>query len=108
MHPLPEITGLVDEDPVEVWEECGEFGFRTITLKKAGTLIPQHIHDDSHATLVCAGRARGWTDGNYVGEKGLGEAFWVEGGKQHHFQAVEPMTSLSCATHLPSMQKKET
>lgn len=106
MHPLPDAAGAVDQAP-EVWEECVEFGFHTITIEKAGTLVPQHVHDDSHATLVCAGRARGWTDGAYLGEKGPGEAFWVEGGKKHHFQAVEPITRLSCITHLPSMKKKE-
>lgn len=105
MQPLPEAAEPVFQAP-EVWEECVEYGFRTITIKDAGMLVPQHIHDDSHATLVCAGRARGWTDGAYLGEKGPGEAFWVEGGKKHHFQAVEPMTRLACVTHLPSMKKK--
>ena len=104
--PLPKGALLPDsEQPVESWEECGEFGFRTIVLARAGIAIEQHVHDDTHATLVCSGRARGWKDGEYMGEKGPGEAFLVEGGMKHWFEAAEPMTRLSCVTHLPSMKK---
>lgn len=103
MYAVPEKTHDVDQ-PAEVWTECGTFGFRSALLATAGTLIKQHVHSDSHATLVCSGRARGWADGVYLGEKGPGEAFWVEGGKRHSFQAIEPMTRLSCVTHLPSMK----
>lgn len=105
MHSLPENLEHLPEQPVESWEECGDFGFRTIFLKDSGTLIEQHVHDDTHATLVCSGRARCWIERQYAGEKGPGEAFLVQGGMKHFFQSVEPMTRLSCVTHLPSMKK---
>lgn len=101
MYAVPDPRPEPIEQPVEQWEECNVFGFRTITLKEPGHIVAQHVHDDDHATLVCNGRARCWVENRYEGEKGPGEAFEVKGGKKHVFQAVEAMTRLACVTHLP-------
>lgn len=96
MHPLPEKFEPLPNQPVEIINETLGFCSRMITLEKAGTYIPQHAHPDDHATLICAGRARGWVDGTWIGDFGPGDLVPVRAGHPHVFQALEDMTRLAC------------
>lgn len=95
MYALPDNLLPVDL-PVERIEEAGGFYFRSILLDKVGMVVKQHVHDYGHATLVCNGRARGWSESEWIGDKGPGEAFWIDAGQDHLFQALEPDTRLAC------------
>lgn len=104
MHSLPEISHQLTEQPVERIEEACGLYFRSVLLEKAGTVIPQHRHDHDHATFVGAGRARGWANGAWIGDKGAGEAFEVKAGCAHVFQALEPNTRLTCVHDIASAE----
>ena len=96
-YPLPTIerTFTADEQPVEKLVEASGFFFKTYHLPLADMFVPQHVHDYDHATLVCTGRIRGWCDGEWIGDKGPGEAFTITAHRQHHFQSLEP-SMLTC------------
>ena len=100
MYPLPEKSFEADP-PVERIEEASGFYFRSIILHR-GCFIPQHIHDHDHATLIGFGRARGWSGEEWIGDKGIGEAFEIESGKTHTFQALEDNTILICVHDIES------
>lgn len=102
--PIPTDISPLEQPPVERIEEVAGLYFRSVLLERAGTLIPQHRHDHDHATLVCAGRARGWCDGIWIGDKGPGEAFEIRAGGEHVFQAIEPMTRLACVHDIDSAE----
>jgi hypothetical protein len=95
LHALPD--NLIPTDlPVERIEEIGGFYFRSILLHQVGMVVKQHVHDHEHVTLVCNGRARGWSESEWIGDKGPGEAFLIDAGDDHLFQALEPDTRLVC------------
>ena len=87
---------------VEHITEAGGLYFRSITLPRAGTYIPQHVHDYDHATLVCSGLVRGWCNGELLGDKGKGEAFEILAHCQHEFVSLEPNTTLVCVHDIQS------
>lgn len=102
LHPLPEVTQPLPEFPVEQIVEKGGLYFRSILLKYAGTLIPQHEHDHDHVTLIGSGKARSWQDGEWIGDFGPGEVVEMKAGRSHAFQALEPNTHLTCVHSVES------
>lgn len=101
---IPTETIPLDELPVEsIHEVCGIY-FRSVLLKKEMTVIPQHEHDHDHATLVCSGKARAWVDGVYYGDFVAGTPIEIKAGKKHVFQALEPMTRLTCVHDIASAE----
>lgn len=110
MYPLPDLTHSLADQPVERIEIVANLYFRSVLLKAAGTAIPQHEHDHPHATFVGSGRARGWADGRWIGDKGPGEAYEILPGQKHVFQALEANTLLACAhdqASAESVKRKE-
>jgi len=99
---VPSVGTQLAEQPVERITTTSTGYYRSVLLKKAFTCIPQHVHDHAHDTLVCNGRARGWADGEYLGEKEAGEAFEIAAGKRHVFQALEDNTRLACIHNIES------
>lgn len=102
MHPLPDTSNALLDQPVQAIVEVGGIYFRSIMLKRAGEVVPQHVHDHPHATLVGSGRARGWANGQWIGDRGPGEAFGISAGKEHVFLALEANTLLVCAHDVAS------
>lgn len=90
------------DQPVERITEAAGLYFRSLWLPVAGMVVAQHVHDYDHATLVGSGRARGYCDGQLLGEKGRGEVFEITAGCAHAFEAVEPETLLVCVHDLAS------
>ena len=97
MIPLPEIVRELtpDEQPVEKLVEVAGLYLRTYHLPMVGMVVPQHVHDYDHATLICSGKLRGWCEGEWIGDKGPGEAFLIKAGCQHTFESLEP-SMLTC------------
>lgn len=106
-HPIPmPLNGTALMDPIveHVIGDVAGLYFRTLLLKEAGTVVPQHTHDYDHATLVCAGSVRLWVDGEWVGDFGAGMAVRIAAHHDHVFQALEPMTRLTCVHDLVSAE----
>lgn len=99
-HELPTSFEKLEEQPVERITITATGYYRSVLLARAFTCIPQHTHDHAHDTLVCSGRARGWSDGQWIGDKEAGEAFEIAEGKKHIFQALEDNTRLACIHNL--------
>lgn len=95
-HSLPVLTDEKMDQPVEFIDEVGGFLYRSILLKKAGTVIPQHKHDTDHNTLVCAGKGRLWVNGKCRGDYEAFSAVEVKAGDEHLWQALEANTRLTC------------
>ena len=81
---------------VEFVEEKAGIYFRSILIPEAGTWVPQHTHDESHATYCGQGSAAMYVDGEFVLKVFAGHAVEVEAGKQHAFRALENYTRLTC------------
>lgn len=96
------MTTAFDKMQVERIEMVGDFYFRSVALPFAGMRIPQHTHDHDHATFVGSGRVRGWRDGECLGEKSRGEAFYIQAGHAHWFEALEDQTLLTCVHSIAS------
>lgn len=92
----------VEDGVVEHIVEAAGIYFRSIFLARTGMGVPQHVHDYDHATLVGSGSLRGWCDGEWIGDKGRGEAFEVLAGKKHIFESLEPNTLLICVHDIGS------
>lgn len=103
MYPLPKTDPTIPVDAIveRIIETYGYY-FRTITVKKAGTVIPQHVHDHHHATLIGHGSARVWRDGAWVGDFKMGEVLLIPAHSQHMFQVLEPDTVLTCVHNVES------
>lgn len=81
---------------VEFVEEMAGVYFRSVFLPFKGTTIPQHTHDEDHATYVGQGRARLYVDGRFQGDIEAGHAVLIAAGKKHLFEALEDNTRLTC------------
>lgn len=88
MDRLPEI--------VEFVEEKGGIMFRSILIPKAYTWIPQHVHDEDHATYCGQGSAALYVDGEFAQRVEAGHAVEIKAGKQHSFRSIEDNTRLVC------------
>ena len=92
-HPLPTVSAA--RPPVEFIEEVAGIYFRSILLG-AGDVVPQHVHDHDHATLVCSGSARLWVDGQWRADIEAGHAVEIGAMRSHLFQALKDGTRLTC------------
>jgi quercetin dioxygenase-like cupin family protein len=89
---------------VESVEEVAGLYLRTCFIPGAFTLLPQHVHDYDHATLVCAGSVRVWIEHEQQSDYAAGRAVCIKAGKKHHFQTLEPNTRLSCIHELTKVE----
>jgi quercetin dioxygenase-like cupin family protein len=81
---------------VEFVESIADVYFRSVFLAFKGTKIPQHKHDEDHATYVGQGKARLYVDGQFQQDIEAGHAVLVKAGKDHIFEALENNTRLTC------------
>lgn len=99
---LPAGTKELDEPIVEnIQTVCGIY-FRSVLLKEAGTVIPQHEHEYDHATYVGSGKVRLWVNNELKGEYSAGEAIEIKAKQKHLFLSLEPNTRLTCVHDLRS------
>jgi quercetin dioxygenase-like cupin family protein len=86
----------MSDEVVEFVETRAGIYFRSVLLPKKGMAIPQHVHDEAHATLCCSGSARMHVDYKRSEDIAAGHAVEVEAGKRHWFEALEDNTRLTC------------
>ena len=99
-YALPIVQGE-PRDPLEFVEEVAGIYFRSIVLN-AFDVVPQHVHDHDHATLIGNGSVRVWVDGVYKKDVPAGHAIEIKAGTRHLFQALEPNTRLTCVHDVAS------
>jgi|CXWL01.1.fsa_nt_gi quercetin dioxygenase-like cupin family protein len=102
MYPMPTETTPLETVPVETIAERDGWYYRTICLAQPGTVVPQHVHDHDHETRVESGAARGWQDGEWIGDKAAGQSFHIPAHRTHLFQAIAPDTRLTCVHNIES------
>lgn len=111
MHEIPNDLRYKLDAPVEYVDDVGGVYFRAILLETAGDIVPQHVHDHDHVTLIASGKARVWVDRRWLGDFEAFRAIEIMAGKEHVFMALEPMTRLACVHVLqgaPYMFARET
>lgn len=81
---------------IEFVDEVEGIHFRSILIRKAGTLVPQHEHDVSHPTLCGQGSASIYLGTAYWRDIKAGEAVPIKAGVVHSFMALEDDTRLTC------------
>jgi quercetin dioxygenase-like cupin family protein len=94
--PVPTVFTPLEDVVVEFVEEKAGIYFRSVLLAKAGTVIPQHVHDHDHATFVGSGSVRLWVDGEWAGDVKAGHAIEIKAGREHLFQSLADNTLLAC------------
>lgn len=99
---IPTCTYPLSEQPVENIEMVAGIYFRSILLKEAGTVIPQHSHSHDHATYVGSGKVRLWVDGKWNGDYEAGRAIAIKSGQRHLFKSLEQNTRLTCVHDMNS------
>lgn len=100
----PSTDAVLGDQPMPVIFEAAGLYFRSILLAHAGHVVPQHVHDHPHATLVASGAARGWSGNACLGDRVAGEAFEIEAGSDHTFMALEDGTRLVCVHDVASAE----
>lgn len=94
MHAIPVLV-TEKRPPVEFIETVSGIYFRSVVLAR-GEVVEEHVHPHAHATLIAAGKARLWVDGQFRADVPAGSAVEVEANKRHMFQALEPGTRIVC------------
>ncbi len=107
LHELKEIkfpvdTVPVEDQPAENIEVVANIYFRSVLLKHAGLVIPQHSHGHDHATFVGSGKVRVWVNQEWKGDFEAGRAIEIKAGQNHLFRALEDNTRLTCVHDLRS------
>lgn len=90
---------------VEFVDEVAGIYFRSVFLAFKGTTIPQHSHDEAHATYCGSGKARLYVDGRFQEDIEAGHAVAIAAGKQHLFEALEDHTRLTCVWDAAAAQR---
>jgi hypothetical protein len=67
-----------------------------MTLKIAGSIVPQHSHKYDHTSYIAAGAVKAWKDGAYIGEFKAPTGILIEAGTMHRFLTLEPNTTILC------------
>ncbi len=102
MFPLPVAIRPLEEPVVENIQFIGNLYFRSVLLKEANTMIPQHDHAHDHATYIGSGKVRLWVNGKYQGDYEAGQAVEIKANQKHMFLSLEPNTRLTCVHDMNS------
>lgn len=98
----------MDRSPeiVEFVQEVAGIYFRSVLLKKKGMRIPQHVHSESHATYIGAGKVRLYVDYDLACDVEAGNAVEIQAGKRHWFEALEDNTRITCVWSLEAAERQ--
>ncbi len=56
---------------------------------KEGTIVPQHAHSHSHATIIAKGAVRVWKNGVWWADYHAGKVLTIEARIKHEFLALQ-------------------
>jgi len=106
-----EYVKLPSDATVEVdFRTADEVFIKQMSVKYAGTLLPQHSHKYDHTTLVAAGSVEIWVDGESIGTFAAPHPVLIAKGTKHLFKTLEDNTVLYCIhnlTHGPVVEVLE-
>lgn len=97
--PLPDVASFIraPEQPVETDITCADGIFvKTIRVRAAGTMLPQHAHTWDHVSLISAGAVAVWADGVFVRNLHAPAAMTIKAGVKHAFKVLLADTVISC------------
>lgn len=72
---------------------------KTMWVRDAFTLVPQHSHCFDHLTVLAAGTVRAWIDCKLIGDFTAPHSFPIPTGTKHLFQSLVPSTMMICLHH---------
>ncbi len=98
---IPNVVPIKDQPVENIKIVCGIY-FRSILLKDAGLVVPQHSHGHDHATYVASGSVRAWVGNEFKGDFIAGDAIEIRADDKHTFMSLEPNTRLTCVHDLKS------
>ena len=78
--------------------------FRAILLPNKGDIVPQHIHNYDHVSLIASGKVRLTVEGRPEGDFEAFRAIVIKANKLHVFEALENNTRLACVHQLNGEQ----
>jgi quercetin dioxygenase-like cupin family protein len=80
--------------------EANDIWVRAYTVKKANTIMAQHVHVHDHITLVASGSVEVWQDGEFMGQFDAPSMITILAGKKHAFKATTDNVMLCCLHNL--------
>jgi len=80
--------------------EVDDIWVRAYSVKKARTVISQHVHVHDHITLVSSGSVRVWQDDTEPREFHAPAMITIPAGTRHKFQALTDDVVLCCLHNL--------
>lgn len=89
----------VEPDYVE-FAEVDDIWVRAYSIKKASTVISQHVHTHDHITLLSNGSIEGWKDGECLGQFDAPAIIKIPAGCKHAFTALTDDVILCCLHNL--------
>lgn len=89
----------VEPDYVE-FAEVDDIWVRAYSIKKANTVISQHVHAHDHITLVSRGSIEGWKNGECLGRFDAPAIVKIPAGCKHAFTALTDDVVLCCLHNL--------
>jgi hypothetical protein len=87
---------------VEIQPESIEFHsaddvfVKSMHIKHAGILVPQHSHSYDHLSMLARGSVRVWKDDVLMGEFKAPHGINIEANCKHRFLSLEPDTIIYC------------
>lgn len=73
-----------------------EISTRVIYLKYKDFMVPQHVHEHSHSTLIAHGSVRCFKDKHWWADYFAPKLIRIEAGVEHWFQSLEDNTVICC------------
>lgn len=88
---------MVDIQPesIEFYSTDGVF-VKTMHIKHANVLVPQHSHEYDHLSMLAKGSVRVWRDGVILGDFTAPVGIEIKARTKHKFLSLEPDTLVLC------------
>lgn len=85
----------IQPDSIEFHAVDGIF-IKSMGLRDAGMLVPQHSHAYAHISMLAKGAVRVWRDDQCLGDFKAPQAIFVQANAKHTFLSLEPDTLIYC------------
>ncbi|HEV2674162.1 MAG TPA: hypothetical protein VGV37_06430 [Aliidongia sp.] len=90
-----------EEQPVTIDTKMADGVFaKSILVREADTVIPQHAHAYDHSSFLASGAVRAWADDVLLGDFQAPEGILIRAGVKHRFQTLAPFTVIICIHNL--------
>lgn len=80
---------------------------KSIEIRQANTILPQHSHAYDHLSYVASGAVRAWADGDPLGDFVAPTGIVIKAGVKHLFQTLADATVILCIHNIRSAEAPE-